>query len=168
MKMNQTAGCVHEVGEEDEDEQPNRIGLDGAREEPHERRLDDHGEHEGREPEGHGNEHTAQRRREAPGASSRPAIVSEATTGGPQSVTVRTLARQRDPERETELNVVVALDRDEPVEPGDLVMLEDLGGCFVLSVRDSPEHAARANAGERAWALRVMTLAYGNTAPDIP
>lgn len=80
---------------------------------------------------------------------------------------MRTLARQRDLDRESELNVVVALGADEPVEPGDLVMLEDLGGCFVLSVQEAPEHDARAGPGERATTLRVKTLAYGNTAPDI-
>ena len=80
---------------------------------------------------------------------------------------MRTLARQRDPERETELNVVVALGPHEPVEPGDLVTLDDLGGCFVLSVHDAPEHAALTGQGERATTLRVETLAYGNTAPDI-
>jgi hypothetical protein len=81
---------------------------------------------------------------------------------------VRTLARRRDPDRESELNVVVALGPDEPVEPGDLVMLDDLGGCYVLSVRDAPEQAARVSVGERAALLRVETLAYGNPAPDIP
>jgi hypothetical protein len=78
------------------------------------------------------------------------------------------LARWRNPDRESELNVVVALDADEPVEPGDLVMLDDLGGCFVLSVQDAPEHDARVGPGERATTLRVETLADGNTAPDIP
>ena len=78
------------------------------------------------------------------------------------------MARKRDPERETERTVVVALGPDEAVEPGDLVMLDDLGGCFVLSVHDAPEHAARASPGERATMLRVETLAYGDTAPDIP
>jgi hypothetical protein len=41
-------------------------------------------------------------------------------------------------------------------------MLEGLGGCFVMSVADVPE------LGPGTLTLLVETLAYGNTAPDIP
>ena len=79
---------------------------------------------------------------------------------------MRTLGRQRDPVRDTALTVVVALAAGESIEPGDLVMLEDVGAAMVLTVAESAADGLAP--GERAAVLRVEALAYGNTAPDIP
>jgi hypothetical protein len=81
---------------------------------------------------------------------------------------MRTLHRRRDRRRASELTVVLAVGEDEPVVPGDVVMLEDLGACLVLAVRvpDAPESGLQR--GERAVAVHVELFATGNMAPDIP
>jgi hypothetical protein len=80
---------------------------------------------------------------------------------------MRTLRRRREPARETQIAVTVALHGDEAVEPGDMVMLEDLGACLVLVVRD-PDRPEDLPSGERAVILDVELFAYGNQAPDVP
>ena len=64
--------------------------------------------------------------------------------------------------------MIVARGEHERIEPGDLVMLEGLGACLVLSAEDSAAADRALRPGERATTLEVETLALGNTAPDIP
>jgi hypothetical protein len=63
--------------------------------------------------------------------------------------------------------MVVAVGDGEVVEPGDVVMLEGLGACFVLSVGvpDDPPHGLRPE--ERSVALEVEAFALDNEAPDL-
>ena len=87
--------------------------------------------------------------------------------GSVHDAAMRTLVRRRHPARRSQLSVVAALDDDGVVEPGDVVMLEDLGACLVLSVDvpdDLPQELLR---GERAVALEVEALALENEAPDL-
>ena len=81
---------------------------------------------------------------------------------------LRTLHRRRDPQRESHVSLVVAIGSGEPVEPGDLVMLEGLGACLVLSVTPAAAEETGLQPGEDAFNLEVETLAHGNRAPDIP
>jgi hypothetical protein len=64
--------------------------------------------------------------------------------------------------------VVLALDDGEMLEPGDIVMLEEVGACFVLAVHvpEGPHDQLARN--ERALVLDVEAFALDNEAPDIP
>ena len=81
---------------------------------------------------------------------------------------MRTLHRRRDPQRQTHVLLVVAIGPGDQVGPGDVVMLEGVGGCLVLSARAGVVEGTGLLPGERAIQLEVETLAYGNLAPDIP
>jgi hypothetical protein len=81
---------------------------------------------------------------------------------------VRTLHRRRDPQRESHITLVVATQLGENIEPDDIVMLEGLGACLVLSARKAAHEQAVLQAQEQAFELEVETLAYGNLAPDLP
>ena len=81
---------------------------------------------------------------------------------------MRVIQRRRDPNRQSHVSIVVAVGPDVLIEPGDVVMLEGLGACFVLSVGEAEGDATVFEPGERAIALEVETLALGNLAPDLP
>ena len=63
--------------------------------------------------------------------------------------------------------MVVALDVGGAVEPGDVVMLEDLGACLVLSVGVPDDSPPGLRPGERAVAINVEAFALDSQAPDI-
>ncbi len=80
---------------------------------------------------------------------------------------MRTLQRRRDPTRRSQLWVVVALGDGRAVEPGDVVMLEDVGACFVLSVRGPDDSPPGLRPEERAVALEVEAFALDTETSDI-
>ena len=80
---------------------------------------------------------------------------------------MRTLRRRRDPARRSQLSVVVAVVVGEAIEPGEVVMLEALGACLVLSVRLPDEPLPGLGTAERAVALDVEAFALDNEAQDL-
>ena len=80
---------------------------------------------------------------------------------------MRTLRRRRDPSRHSQLSVVIAVVDGEVIEPGDVVMLEALGACLVLSVGVPDDPARGLRRGELAVALGVEAFALDNEAPDL-
>jgi hypothetical protein len=80
---------------------------------------------------------------------------------------MRTVRRRRDPARPSQLSVVVAVVEGEAIEPENVVMLEGLGACFVLSVRVPDEPPPGLAARERAVALGGEAFALDNEAPDL-
>jgi hypothetical protein len=80
---------------------------------------------------------------------------------------MRTLHRLRDAKRQSQLSVVVAIGDGGVVEPGDVVMLEDLGACLVLSVVVPVRAPPGLGRRERAVVLEVEAFALNNEAPDI-
>ena len=81
---------------------------------------------------------------------------------------MRTLRRRRDPARRSQLEVVVAVEGDDIPEPGDIVMLDALGACFVLAVGAADAHDDYLLPNEQAVRLDVEAFANDNQAPDIP
>jgi hypothetical protein len=80
---------------------------------------------------------------------------------------MRTVRRRRDSSRQSRLSVVVVVRDDEAPEPGDVVMLDGLGACLVLSVAAADGSTFQPLPQERAVALEVEAFATDNTAPDV-